>query len=116
LLYAQPTHHSTPGVRTTLVTSEIAQSGGHPRYVALIRELRRRGAAGATVVRGVWGYRGDQEPHGDRVRALRRDLPLIVETIDTPERAEEWEELARSLAGEGDVVYSQSVGGMRVIG
>jgi PII-like signaling protein len=109
-------HHGTPGVRVTLVTSEIAQSGGHPRYVELIRELRRRGAAGATAVRGVWGYRGGGEPRGDRVLALRRDVPLIVETVDTPERAEEWEKLARSLAGEGDVVYSQSVAGMRVLG
>jgi PII-like signaling protein len=109
-------HHGPPGVRVTLVTSEIAQSGGHPRYVELIRELRRRGAAGATAVRGVWGYRGGEEPHGDRVLALRRDLPLIVETVDTPERAEEWGELARALAAEGDVVYSQSVGGMRVLG
>jgi PII-like signaling protein len=95
--------------RITLVTSEIAQCGARPLYVALIHELRRSGAAGATALRGVWGFRGGGEPHGDRVLALRRDVPLIVETVDAPERAERWGELALSLAGEDDLVHAQSV-------
>ena len=39
--------------------------------------------------------------------ALRRDVPLIVETVDTAERSARWRELAQSLAGEADGVYSQ---------
>jgi PII-like signaling protein len=93
--------------RVTLVTSEIARDGSHPRYVELIHELRRRGAAGATALRGVWGFRGDRAPRGDRALALRRDVPVIVEAVDSPERTEEWRELAVSLAGEDDVVHSE---------
>ena len=44
--------------------------------------------------------------------ALRRDVPIVVETVDTPERAEQWLELALSLAGEDDVVYSQRIPGI----
>jgi PII-like signaling protein len=95
--------------RVALVTSEIAQCGSHPLYVSLIHELRRRGAAGATALRGVWGFRGGREPHGDRVLALRRDVPLIVETVDAPEKAEEWRELALELACEDDFVHAQPV-------
>jgi PII-like signaling protein len=95
------------GTRVTFVTSEIAQSGGHPRYLGLIDELRRNGARGATALRGAWGFRGGGKPHGDRVLALRRDVPLIVETFDTPERSGRSLEIAESVAGEGDVVYSQ---------
>jgi PII-like signaling protein len=101
--------HTPPARRITLVTSEIATSGGHPRYVGLIHSLRREGAAGATALRGVWGFRGDGEPGGDRVLALRRDVPMVVEAIDVPERAERWLEEAGSVAGEEDVVYSQKI-------
>jgi PII-like signaling protein len=76
----------------------------------LIHSLRREGAAGATALRGVWGFRGGGEPHGDRVLALRRDVPLIVEAIDAPEQAKRWRETALSIAEEEDVVHSQSVG------
>ena len=100
------------GARVTLVTSEIAPSGGHPRYLEFIHELRRNGSRGATALRGVWGFRGEAAPHGDRVLALRRDVPLIVETFDPAERSARSFEIAESLAGEDDVAYSQ--GGLRV--
>jgi PII-like signaling protein len=101
--------HTPPARRVTLVTSEIATGGSHPRYVDLIHALRREGAAGATALRGVWGFRGDGEPHGDRVLALRRDVPMVVEAVDVPERAARWLEEAGSAAGEEDVVYSQEI-------
>ncbi len=97
------------GTRVALVTSEIARSGAHPLYLEFIHALRRGGAAGATALRGVWGFRGDVAPHGDRVLALRRDVPLIVETVDTAERSAKWLEIAESLAGESDVVCSQGI-------
>jgi PII-like signaling protein len=96
-------------VRVTLVTRESSSRGAHPAYLELIHRLRREGAAGATALRGVWGYRGDGEPHGDRVLALRRDVPLLVEVVDTPERSARWRELAQELACEGDVVHTQAV-------
>jgi PII-like signaling protein len=44
------------------------------------------------------------------VLALRRDVPVIVETIDTAERSAKWLEIAESLAGEDDLVYCGAVG------
>jgi PII-like signaling protein len=99
-----PTHH---GARVTLVTSEIARCDSHPLYLEFVHALRRAGAPGATALRGVWGFRGEVEPHGDRVLALRRDVPVIVETVDPEERASRWLELAEELAGAPEVVYSQ---------
>jgi PII-like signaling protein len=97
-------------VRVTLVTSEVASRGSGPTYLDFIRRLRREGAAGATAQRGVWGFRGQERPHGDRVLALRRDVPMVVEVVDSAERAGRWLELAATVAGDGDVVYSQAVG------
>jgi PII-like signaling protein len=95
--------------RVTLVTSEVASRGSRPVYLEFIHRLRREGAAGATAQRGVWGFRGEEEPRGDRVSALRRGVPMVVEVIDAPERAARWHEIARELACEGDVVYAQRV-------
>jgi PII-like signaling protein len=95
--------------RVTMVTSEIAAGEAHPRYLELIHALRREGAAGATALRGVWGFRGGGTPHGDRVLALRRDVPMLVETVDALDRAARWGELARLSAGDEDVVYSQAI-------
>jgi PII-like signaling protein len=99
-------HHT----RVTLVTSEVGSRGSRPVYLEFIHRLRREGAAGATAQRGVWGFRGEEEPRGDRVLALRRDVPMVVEVVDVPERAARWRELALELACEGDVVYSEAVG------
>lgn len=99
--------------RVSLVTSEIARGGAHPRYLEFIHALRSGGAPGATALRGVWGFRGDVAPRGDRVFALRRDVPLIVETIDTEERSARWLEVAESLADRGDLVFSQR--GLRIL-
>jgi PII-like signaling protein len=96
-------------IRVTLVTSEVASRGAHPAYLEFIHRLRREGAPGATALRGVWGYRGDGEPHGDRVLALRRDVPIVVEIVDGPDGAARWLDLARSIACEEDVVHVQSI-------
>jgi PII-like signaling protein len=102
-------HGDAEAVRVAMVTSEIASRGAHPVYLELIHRLRREGAPGATATRGVWGFRGAGEPHGDRVLALRRDVPIVVEAVDVPERAARWLELAHSVACEGDVVHVQSI-------
>jgi PII-like signaling protein len=101
--------HSTPATRVSYITSEIATSGAHPRYLELIHRLREEGAAGATALRGVWGFCGSTRPHGDRVLALRRDVPILVEAIDAPEPAARWRELALSFVGVDDVVDSQAI-------
>jgi PII-like signaling protein len=102
-------HGDGEATRVALVTSEVASRGAHPVYLELIHQLRREGAPGATAQRGVWGFRGEGEPHGDRVLALRRDVPLVVEVVDAPERAARWLELAREFACAGDVVFVQSI-------
>jgi PII-like signaling protein len=109
LLIEPPSLHGTSATRVTYVTSEIATSGPHPRYLELVHRLREEGASGATALRGVWGFRGATPPHGDRVLALRRDVPILVEGIDAPEPAARWRELALSFVGEDDVVDSQPI-------
>jgi len=68
-------------------TSEADLHNGHPIHRALVHRLRdSKSASGVTVLRGVWGFRGDREPQGDKLIQLGRQVPVNTIIIDTPER------------------------------
>ncbi len=69
-----------------IYSSEQSTVAGEPLYRALLRALRARDAAGATALRGFWGYHGGHDPHGDRLLAVRRRVPVVTILVDTPER------------------------------
>jgi PII-like signaling protein len=73
-------------LKLMVYAGEQARVGGRPLYVVLIRRLREAGAAGATALRGIWGYHGDHPPHGDRFWSLRRHVPVLTVLVDSPER------------------------------
>jgi PII-like signaling protein len=94
-------------------TSEQARYDGHPLHVALLRRLRTEGAAGATCLRGVWGYHGDHAPHGDRLLSLRRHVPVVTVIVDTPARAERWFAGVDEMTRAGGLVTSELVPALR---
>jgi PII-like signaling protein len=67
-------------------TSEADLHDGVPIHRALVRRLWETGASGATVLRGVWGFQGDREPHGDKAFQFGRQVPVMTVIIDTPSR------------------------------
>jgi PII-like signaling protein len=83
---------------------EEAQHHGHALYVQLARRLLQAGAGGATALRGVWGYHGDHEPHGDRLRSLRRRVPVLTVVVDTPARIRRWFAIVDELTDETGLV------------
>ena len=93
------TPHPLPGTdehgrplwqKLMIYTSEGQLHEGLPIHRALVRQLRESGASGATTLRGIWGFHGDHEPHGDRVFQFGRHVPAVTTVIDRPERAQEW--------------------------
>lgn len=102
--------------RLTVHASERARHGHHPLHLELIRRLRLAGAAGATAVRGVWGYAGAQEPHGDRLRSIRRGAPVQVTLVDRPEPAARWWEIVDELTERHGVVTSERVPAVHAVG
>ena len=79
-------------------------------YMELIRRLRAAGAPGATALRGIWGYHGDHEPHGDRLLALARRVPVVVSMVDEADRAKQlFDEVFDPLTGRGGLVTSEWV-------
>jgi PII-like signaling protein len=102
-----------PGTRLrqklTIVTSEAARHENRPVYLELMRRLRRANAAGATSLRGIWGFHGEHPPHGDRLLAVRRHVPVITETIDTPERIAALFPIVDELTHERGLVTSELI-------
>jgi PII-like signaling protein len=116
--YLPETDASGIGVWQKLMVhaSEQARSGGHPLYHRLIRALREAGALGTTSLRGIWGYHGDHEPHGDSFWQLTRRVPVLTIVVDSPERSREWFRLIDQLTTETGLVTSEMVPAFRATG
>lgn len=95
--------------KLTIVTSEAARHENRSVYLELVRRLRTTGAAGATSLRGIWGFHGDHPPHGDRLLALRRHVPVLTIAIDTPERIASLFAIASELTRERGLVTSELI-------
>jgi len=95
--------------KLTVYAGEQARHEGQPLYSALIRRLRREGAAGATALRGLWGYHGEHRPHGERFWSLRRHAPIVTVVLDTPANIRRWFAIVDEMTAETGLVTSETV-------
>lgn len=111
--------HALPGTdaqgrplwqKLMIYTSESARYDGVPIHRALVRRLwQRRLLQGATALRGIWGFHDDRGPHGDRLLALRRDVPVVTILIDTPDNITAAFDTVDELTREQGLVTSEMV-------
>ncbi|MFI5005139.1 MAG: DUF190 domain-containing protein [Solirubrobacterales bacterium] len=99
----------------TVYTSQSATHDGHPLNLQIIRRLRESDAAGATSVRGIWGFHGDHAPRGDRLLQLRRHVPVLTTILDTPERIARSFQIVDELTAEHGLLTSEMVPAMRAL-
>jgi CBS domain-containing protein len=106
------------GMRVQVFFGETDQVGHTPRYQAILEYLRKEGAAGATVVRGVAGFGANSKIHTAAILRLSLDLPMILTWIDAPGRVERLLPGLRDLAGSGivtvEAVEIAAYGGRRL--
>jgi PII-like signaling protein len=88
---------------------EHARVHGRSLHVELQRRVREAGAAGATSLRGIWGYYGDHPPHGDRLLALRRHVPTVTVLVDTPAAVRRWFPVVDETTARAGLVTSELV-------
>lgn len=89
--------------------------GGEALHYQLVEQLRQLGAAGATSLRGIWGYRGRTPAHGDSAWSLRRTSPVVTTVIDRDAPlAESWETIDL-LTREHGLVTSELVPAHRAL-
>src|SRR5947207_12277856 len=79
--------HRFQGERTLMriLIGESDRFRGKPLYEALLELFRKKGLAGATVLRGVAGFGASSVVHTERVLRLALDLPIIIEVVETEE-------------------------------
>ncbi len=61
---------------------------GRPLYEAIVRKVREKGLAGATVLRGMQGFGAHSRIHSTKILRLSEDLPIVIEIVDKAERIE----------------------------
>ena len=67
---------------------ESDKHDGIPLYEWIVREARRQGLAGATVLRGLEGFGAHSRLHTAKILRLSADLPIVVEIVDTEAKIE----------------------------
>jgi PII-like signaling protein len=99
--------------KLVVYSGERSRHAGEPLYSALVRRLRLEGAAGATALRGIWGYHGAHRPHGESFWSLARHVPVMTVLLDTPANMRRWFEIVDELTDETGLVTSELVPALR---
>lgn len=80
---------------------------GRPLYEAIVEDARRRGLAGATVLRGTLGFGANSRIHTAKILRLSEDLPMVIEIVDIPERIAAFLPDLDAMIGEGLVTLEK---------
>jgi PII-like signaling protein len=95
--------------KLTVYTSETARYAGQPIHRAIVRELRSAGISSATSHRGIWGFHGDQPPHGGHFLQPGRHVPVVTTVIDTADRTLAAFGIVDKLTSERGLVTSEII-------
>ena len=87
--------------RIRIYLSEGDRAGHLPAHVAVVQLLRKEGAQGASVFRGLEGFGATGEVHVSHLPDVAYKLPLVVEWIDHAERVERLMPQVRALVKHG---------------
>jgi uncharacterized protein len=61
---------------------------GRPLYQWLVEMLKKEKISGATVLRGILGFGAGSQIRAAHILEMSRDLPVVIEAVDTPENIE----------------------------
>ncbi len=78
-----------PAKKVTIYINEDARHHGAPLYHAVLELLLHRGIAGATASRALAGFGAHHTLHTPNIEALSEHLPIRIEFIESPDKAEE---------------------------
>jgi hypothetical protein len=81
--------------------------GRQPLSTALLERLRKDGFAGATVFHAVAGFGAHSVLHTSHLLDLSRDLPVVVEVVDTEERIQSLLPVLDEMVSEGLVTLEK---------
>ncbi len=72
-----------------------------PLYEAIVLEARKRGLAGATVLRGPMGFGAHSHLHTAKILRLSEDLPVLIEIVDKEDKINAFLPVLDEMMGDG---------------
>jgi uncharacterized protein len=81
---------------------------GRPLYEVIVEEARRRGMAGATVLRGFLGFGANSRIHTSKVLRLSEDLPVVIEIVDEEDKIKAFLPALDTMIREGLVTMEKA--------
>jgi CBS domain-containing protein len=94
--------------RVRIYVNEGDHVGHVPTHIAVMQLLRKEGAQGATVFRGIEGFGAAGEVHLSHLVDVAGKLPLVVEWIDEAERMERLMPQLLALVKHGFITSDQT--------
>src|SRR6478672_7900601 len=96
------------GMLRRVFIGESDRHDGRPLYEVVVNEARKRGLAGATVVKGFMGFGAHSRIHTAKILELSQDLPIIVEIVDAPEKIEAFMPDLEAMVGDGLITLERA--------
>lgn len=96
------------GVLLRVFIGESDRHGTRLLYEQIVEEARRRGLAGATVLRGIMGYGAASRVHTAKLLRLSEDLPIVIELVDTREKIDDFIPYLDEVVQEGLVTMERA--------
>lgn len=78
-----------------------------PLYEAIVLEARKRGLAGATVLRGPMGFGAHSHLHTAKILRLSEDLPVLIEIVDKEDKINAFLPVLDEMMGDGLVTVEK---------
>jgi hypothetical protein len=73
-----------------IYVDELDMYGERAVYKAIVEAAHKHGMAGATVLRGVVGFGASACIHAGGAFQIWKNLPMVIEIVDRPERIAEF--------------------------
>ncbi len=89
------------GKMMRIFVDEHDRHGVEPLYTAVVEMLRKRGVAGATVLRGIEGFGAHNRIHVAKPFSAAPNSPVLIEVVDEEERLRALLPELETMIGEG---------------
>lgn len=96
-------------LKVSIYVSDGSKHHGVPVYSSILDYLFYRGVSGATVLKGVAGFGADHHMHSSSGVEISDHLPLKIEFVEMPEKANEILGKLEELAGTGMIDIQETM-------
>jgi len=79
-----------------------------PLYEAIVLKAREMRLAGATVIRGIFGFGKSSRLHVAKPSRVSTDLPVVIELVDSPQKIDAFLPVVDSMIDSGLVTLERA--------